>query len=119
MLTHLKTLITRWQNTREVDNLSREELADMGMTRDQVRTFTRMSPRVAQRVTAMGQVFGAPQAALTRDPAEWADLLSGCDRCADKGACGVALSRGDITQPSDAGFCPNRGTFTRLALPTS
>ena len=119
MLNPLKTLFTRWQNTREVDHLSREELADMGMTRDQARTFTRMSPKVAQRVTAMGQVFGAPQSALTRDPAEWADLLSGCNRCPDKGACGHALMHGDITQPSEAGFCPNRGTFTRLALPTT
>ena len=119
MLSHLKTFITRWQNSREVDNLSREELADMGMTRDQARTFTRMSPKVAQRVSAMGQVFGAPQAALTRDPAEWADLLTSCNRCADKGACGQALARGDITQPSEAGFCPNGGSFTRLALPSA
>ena len=118
MFNRFKTMLSRWHDIREVEALSSQDLGDLGLSRDQVRTFTQMPPEVGQRVTAMAQVFGVDEPALTRDRGQWADMLSGCNRCADAKACGAALSHGDITHPSQAGFCPNRDTFTKLALPT-
>ena len=115
MFDRIKTLLTRWHDFNEVDSLSDRDLADLGMSREQVRAFAQMPPDVGQRVTAMATIFGVPEADLKRDHSQWVELLSSCSRCGDRVACGQALARGEITRPEDAGFCPNRGTFTGLA----
>ncbi|MFZ1467734.1 MAG: hypothetical protein WAT09_02030 [Paracoccaceae bacterium] len=115
MFDRIKTLLSRWHEISEVDALTDREVADLSMTRSQLRAFAKMPPDVDQRVAAMGTIFGVPEADLKRDHFQWVDLLSTCGRCADRVACGHALANGDITKAADAGFCPNRGTFALLA----
>ncbi|MBK6468266.1 MAG: hypothetical protein IPL38_06515 [Rhodobacter sp.] len=115
MFDRIKTLLHRWHDLREVEALTDLELDDLGMSRDQVRAFARLPADVADRVAAMGEIFGVPEAELKRDHAQWVDLLSICGRCADRGACAAVLAKGEASQPADAGFCLNRGTFTALA----
>ena len=117
MFDRIKTLLHRLQDLTEVNALSDRDLGDLGMTRDQVRAFAQMPRDVPDRVTAMGHIFGIPEAALQRDHAQWLDLLSACGRCADRGACSKVLAKRSLALPSETGFCPNRETFAALSLP--
>ena len=115
MFNRIKALLNRWHEIKEIEALTDRDLDDLGMSRDQVLAFARMPADLTQRVTAMGQIFGVPEVELKRDHAEWVELLSVCGHCADRGACGVVLERGDLSRPADAGFCPNRGSFAAFA----
>ncbi len=115
MFDRIKALLHRWQEVKEVEALSDRDLADLGITRDQLRTFLTLPRDVGDRVAAMGAIFGVPEADLKRDQALWRDLLEVCGHCADRGACGVAMAHGDLTGPGDCGFCPNRSSFSALA----
>ncbi len=115
MFNRIKALLNRWHDIQEIEALTDRDLDDLGMSRDQVRAFVQMPHDVAERVTAMGRIFGIPEIDLKRDHAQWVELLSVCGHCADRGACGLVLDKGDLSRPADAGFCPNRGSFAALA----
>lgn len=115
MFDRIKALLHRWHEVQEVEALSDRDLDDLGMSREQVRAFLTLPRDVGDRVAAMGAIFGIPEADLKRDHGLWLDLLETCGHCQDRGACAVALSQGDLTQPRDCGFCPNRGSFSDLA----
>lgn len=114
MFDRIKTLLSRWHDIKEVETLTDRDLADLGMTREQVRAFVQMPHDVAKRVTAMATIFGVPEADLKRDHAQWVDLLSTCGNCAERGACSLVLAKGDQSRPEDAGFCLNRGSFAQM-----
>ncbi len=99
MFDRIKALLTRWHDIKEVEALTDRDLDDLGMSRDQVLAFVQMPQDVADRVTAMGRIFGIPEAALKRDHAQWVDLLSVCGHCSDRGACGLVLDKGDLSGP--------------------
>ncbi|MDP3261836.1 MAG: DUF6455 family protein [Tabrizicola sp.] len=113
MLDRIRTLIAHLHDVSEVNALTDRDLSDLGMNRDQVLAFLRMPQDVADRVTAMGAIFGIPEAALKRDHAQWVDLLSTCGRCADRGRCATHLAGG--RDKAEATFCPNRPSFDDLA----
>jgi hypothetical protein len=117
MFDRIKALLQRWQEVKEIEALTDRDLDDLGMSRDQIRAFAAMPRDVADRVSAMGAIFGIPAAELRRDHAQWLDLLETCGHCGDRGACAVALAQGDLTHPRDCGFCPNRAAFAALAQP--
>jgi hypothetical protein len=52
---------------------------------------------------------------LKRDHSQWVELLSVCGHCADRGACGLVLDKGDLSRPADTGFCPNAASFAAMA----
>ncbi|MEZ5797948.1 MAG: DUF6455 family protein [Paracoccaceae bacterium] len=115
MFDRIKTLLSRWHEIKEVEALSDRDLADLGLSRDQLRDFIAMPHDVADRVAAMGRIFGLSEATLQRDHAQWVDILSTCGHCADRGACALVLSKGQLSRPADATFCPNHDTFTGLS----
>jgi hypothetical protein len=115
MFDRIKALLARWHEVKEIEALTERDLDDLGMSRDQVRAFLTMPRDLADRVAAMGAIFGIPEVELKRDHGLWLDLLDTCGHCCDRGACAVALSQGDVTHPRDCGFCPNHASFTDLA----
>lgn len=114
MFDRIRSLIHRLHEVRQVDALSDRDLDDLGMSRGQVLDFLRMPHDIAERVPAMGAIFGISEAQLKRDHGLWVDLLSTCGHCADRGSCSRLLAQGDQAQPSEATFCGNRAAFADL-----
>lgn len=115
MFNRIRTLLHRLSEVKEVNALSDRDLSDLGLSRDQVMQFLHMPTDITERVTAMGAIFGVPEADLKRDHAQWIDLLTTCGHCADRKACAAVLGS-DHPQPADCGFCGNRRSFADLAL---
>lgn len=115
MFDRIRSLLHRLHQVQEVNAMTDRDLDDLGMTRAQVLDFLRMPTDIAQRVTAMGAIFGIPEADLKRDHGQWVDLLSTCGHCAERGACARVLQLGDMADPAQATFCGNRAVFADLA----
>lgn len=115
MFDRIRTLIQHLHDVTEANALSDRDLADLGISRDQMLQFLRMPQDISERVAAMGAIFGVPEADLKRDHGQWIDLLTTCGHCADREACSKVLAKGSAAQPSEATFCGNRSTFTDFA----
>lgn len=115
MLDTFRNFLQRWRELKEVDLLSDRDLADLGMTREQVETFARMPRDTASRMAAMARLFGITAEDLRRDHALYQDMLCTCGTCSDRAACALVLDRGDLARPSDCAFCANAESFAALA----
>jgi hypothetical protein len=115
MFDRIRALIHRLHEVEEVNALTDRDLDDLGMSRAQVLDFLNMPTDIADRVTAMGAIFGIPVTHLKRDHAQWLDLLTTCGHCADRSACTRLLAMGDMVDPARADFCGNRATFADLS----
>lgn len=115
MFDRIRALLHRLHEVQEVNAMTDRDLDDLGMTRAQVLDFLAMPTDITQRVTAMGAIFGIPEADLKRDHGQWVALLSTCGHCADRGACTKVLDLGDMANPAQAHFCGNRAVFADLA----
>lgn len=115
MFDRIRSLIRRLHEVNEVNALTDRDLADLGMTRAQVLDFLRMPQDITERVTAMGAIFGLPEAELKRDHSQWVELLTTCGHCAERGACARVLAIGDMADPAAVDFCGNRDAFLSLA----
>ena len=111
MFDRIKTLMTRWQDAKEIDALSERDLDDLGMTRDQVLAFSRMPADIADRVTHMAAIFGLSDADLHRDQSEYHEILSTCSTCRDRAKCSHLLGRGADALAAEATFCLNAEVF--------
>jgi hypothetical protein len=114
MFDRIRALIHRLHEVNEVHALTERDLDDLGMSRQQVLDFLRMPRDITERVTAMGAIFGIPEAALKRDHAQWLDLLSTCGHCNDRGICARVLALGSEADPAGIDFCGNRRTFASI-----
>lgn len=111
MFQPLKRTLQRWREAQAADALSDRELDDLGLTRSQMKHFLTMPADVPDRVLAMGQVFGLSEGAIKRDHTAWTDMVETCALCKDRAACALVLSKGELANPRDAGFCPNHAFF--------
>lgn len=114
MFDRIRNLIHRLHEVSEVNTLSDRDLSDLGLSREQVLDFIRMPTDIAQRVTAMGAIFGVPEADLKRDYAQWIDLLTTCGHCSDRAVCSSMLAS-DHPDPAACTFCGNRRSFADMA----
>jgi hypothetical protein len=115
MLDRLRSLVKRLQDIREVAALSDRDVADLGLSRDQVEAFVHLPRDVPERVSAMAAVFGVAERDLRAVHGEYLDILGTCGSCADRVDCGKALAEGRLKTPEDCGFCPNWATFNDKA----
>lgn len=111
MFDRIKALMHRWQDLKEIAQLSQRDLDDLGMTRDQVEAFARMPQDVPDRVVAMAQIFGLTEAQVRADGDRYHELLHTCGQCKDRRNCSKVLERGALAKPSDAAFCMNKTSF--------
>ena len=115
MFDRIRRLIDRLHEVQEVASLTYRDLADLGMSRDQVLAFLHTPRDIGERVTAMGAIFGLAEAELKRDHALWVALLDTCGHCTDRAACARLPGGAGPAAPAEAGFCANRDTFGDLA----
>jgi hypothetical protein len=115
MFDRIKTLVDRWRDANEVASLTDRDLADLGMTRDQVEAFVRMPQDVPDRVTAMAAIFGLSEDQIKADHDGYTDLLYTCGQCKDRAACRQVLDRAATARPTDAPFCLNKTAFESAA----
>jgi hypothetical protein len=111
MLEQFRNFLRHLRETREAAALSDRELADIGISRDQLHFFMNLRQDVPERVAAMAAVFGVSETDLRAVHGEYLDILGTCGTCADHGACGVALAEGSLKGPDDCTFCPNWDIF--------
>ena len=111
MFDRIKTLMTRWQDAKEIDAMSARELDDLGMTRDQVLAFSRMPADIADRVTHMAAIFGLSAEEVQRNQQDYHAILSTCSTCRDRTKCSHLLGRGADALASEASFCLNAEVF--------
>lgn len=111
MLEVIRQMIDRWREEKAVSALGARDLAELGMTRDQVLRFIRMPADTPQRVLSMGRLFGLTAQDLKHDPATWRDLIETCATCPDRASCALLLQKGTLAHPKDATFCPNHPSF--------
>jgi uncharacterized protein YjiS (DUF1127 family) len=115
MFTRIRALLQRLHEAQEVNALTDRELDELGVSRAQVLDFLRMPQDTTQRVTAMGAIFGIPEAELKRDHTQWVELVSVCGHCADRNACAKVLAKADAADPAQVDFCGNRAAFADLS----
>lgn len=115
MFDRIKTLLERWHEIREVAALSDRDIADLGMTRDQLAHFVRMPADVEDRVAHMAAIFGLSEGEVKANHAQWLDLLEVCGGCTDRVSCAHVLAKGAEAHSADCGFCHNRASFEALA----
>lgn len=115
MFDRIRTLIKRLHDVTDVNALSDRDLADLGISRDQLFDFLRMPQDIASRVTAMAAIFGVPEDQLKRNYPQWVDLLTTCGHCSDRSACARVLDQGIDADPAEASFCGNRSVFAHLS----
>ncbi len=115
MLDRIRHFLKLWRERQEIDALTDRDLADLGMTREQVIGFSRMPADSAERMATMARLFGISQGDLKRDHAVYLELVATCGHCTDRAACALVLQKGDLARPSDCAFCPNSEQFAALA----
>lgn len=115
MFNRLKALIQRWNEVRAVAGFSDRDLADLGLSRAQLEAFVRMPEDVPDRVLAMAAIFGLSETEVKANHGEWLELLETCGGCQDRGACALVLERGELSRPSDCGFCQNSDCFEAIS----
>jgi len=114
MLDRLRAILRRHRNLAELNGLSDRDLADLGVSRSQAEQLAALPEAVADRVIAMGRVFGLTESELTRNRGEWEELLATCRSCTDLPACRRFLARAQdegTADPTEAAFCPNSARF--------
>ncbi len=111
MLERYKSMLNRWRDGKAADALTERDLADLGMSRDQVLNFLRMPQDVPERLVAMGKIFGLTERQLKTDHGTWIERLEVCGACADRSKCARVIGRGTDARPDDAAFCPNASGF--------
>jgi hypothetical protein len=111
MFERLKAMRARMKELAEIDALTEGDLIDLGLSRDQMRALIEIPKGVTDRVAAMAAIFGISDVELAADRSEYVDVLCNCKGCRSLGDCGQELSKGDMADPENCGFCVNAGTF--------
>ena len=115
MFDRIKALVAQWHDLKEIDALTDRDLDDLGMTRDQVRRFSRMPADIAGRVAHMATIFGLSDDDLHKDHAAYLEMLELCGTCTDRTACDRVRALGDQATPAICGFCRNADSFASAA----
>lgn len=119
MFDRIRAMIRQWQDVEAVAALDDRALADLGVSRDQAAALARLPAEVPARMAAMAAIFGVTEAVLRRDHAQWVEAMETCGHCGEGVACRRMLDRARVLDGSvsdaDVGFCPNAGTWRRLA----
>jgi uncharacterized protein YjiS (DUF1127 family) len=81
MRDRLLALFARWRALQEIEAMSDRDLADLGMTRDQILDFASAPADTEQRMAAMARIFGLSMDELRREYATYLDMVQTCGHC--------------------------------------
>lgn len=105
----------RRRRTAEIAGMGARDFADIGLGRDALLGFLRFPRDLNDRMRRMAAVFGADFARLERSRGLYVEAAHACGTCAHRDACARELWAAGGTAPERCGFCPNAGTYARLA----
>jgi uncharacterized protein YjiS (DUF1127 family) len=110
----LKTWRRREALQHELQHLSDLDLADIGITREQIPVVARSqdAPLLMRRMMAR---LGIPEKALSKDPALRQRLVRECTTCYSRNHCRRWLRGGQRTEEYNQ-FCPNAPDFADLQV---
>lgn len=95
--------------------LSDEDLADLGLNRDDYRILVKGGPGARNRLVAMARTFGLSEADIDKHRGVALDLAEACATCGEARTCQKAIEgRGEL--PVDR--CPNAAIYRMLAAET-
>lgn len=119
MFERIRQIFDRWHALEELARMSDQDLADLGVTRDQALTLATMPQDVPERLRAMAAIFGLSEDDLHRDHATWLEITETCASCGARPACKRKLEREAVFEgsvlPDEVAFCPNARTYKALA----
>ena len=115
MFERFKALRERMRDLAEVAELRESDLADLGLTREQMRSLVTIPADVSDRMTAMAAVFGISPEQLTADRSDYVEMLCNCSQCKARSACASELAKGAAADPARTDFCVNHDTFAQMA----
>lgn len=116
MFDSIKSALQRSRTLHEVRGMSARELDDLGLSRGEVEDFVMIPEATADRLGRMAAIFGMDRQAIRARTDDHLAMLKTCNRCADRTACDLALTRGDLRRPQDCGFCPNAAMLGETPL---
>jgi hypothetical protein len=102
----------KWANAAGPEDLSDRELADLGLSRTDMRILMSGSPGAELRVQAMAQQLGIGPDELAARPNLAYELTATCGQCVISGPCMRAAKDG---RRLPIGNCPNAGNFAAFA----
>jgi hypothetical protein len=115
MRDRLLALFARWRALQEIEVMSERDLADLGMTRDQILDFASAPADTEQRMAAMARIFGLSMDELRREYATYLDMVQTCGHCSARRQCSDTLAHAAQAHPEDCGFCPNARDYADRA----
>jgi uncharacterized protein YjiS (DUF1127 family) len=109
----LQAMHDRLTAENELARMNDREIADLGLTRNELHALTRPGNCSARLLKGMTERLGVTAAMLAREPELRRDIQRACTTCDAQGKCRRWLRR-----PGSADayrrFCPNAGTFALL-----
>lgn len=115
MRERLLALFARWRALQEIGAMSERDLADLGMTRDQILDFASVPADTEQRMATMAGIFGLSLDEVRREYATYLDMVQTCGHCGARRQCADTLAHADESRPEDCGFCPNARDYADRA----
>lgn len=115
MLDHLSHILHRWTALSVTGGPTENDLADLGLTREQADRLAQLPRTVPERMTAMAAIFGIPQAVLESQVDGWLGVAEKCADCRHKGECRTTLAKGPEATREETGYCPNAGHYADLS----
>lgn len=109
MFAKITAMFERWEQRREIEDLSDREVADMGLSRDDLMDFMHIPPDSAERLAAMAALLGMSPAMLHASYGEYLERLYDCGHCRDRKVCAGVLAQGQAVTPGDVPYCRNAG----------
>lgn len=115
MRERLNMFFTRWRALKEIDAMSDRDLADLGMSREQIVDFAMMPADTEQRMRTMAGIFGLTPHEMRREYDAYLHMVQTCGHCGVRRQCSETLAHADQAEPADCGFCPNARDFADRA----
>lgn len=115
MFERIQAMFVKWHELKEISALTPTDLADLGMSREQVEFFVRMPLDVPTRMAQMAGVFGLTEDQLKADYSGYMELLEVCGHCGARKACSKVLDHAKSAVRSEADFCPNASTYAQMS----
>lgn len=104
----------RRRTLAEVNLIPQPDLAEMSMSRSDLRDLAGMSGARIARMEIMAHLHGAAEALDTK-PEIAKEVALTCARCGAVTACTHELTRSEGPRVAETGFCPNYATFLALS----
>jgi uncharacterized protein YjiS (DUF1127 family) len=103
----------RREREREIARLTPQDIADLGLSRQDVLALARMPAEQVARMEEMARLHGVDPESLDAHRDLRIAVALTCAQCGENSRCRRAIEDGLLAE--EAGFCPNHETYRTLA----